>query len=253
MKRFPVYAIAISILIVVFFQIEGSAQKPKEIRGAEKCAADLKECDDKFQKNGCGSNDFDKELNQHKNRTTVPAAFKDVKYADMIRMKEPKKWDHHSDDRGTLETTLIDGTVVKEGEPIRVYGYLLKARREGAELCNCKLDADGEAGQLLTDIHMVITNKKGTPETRSFTAEITPRVRANAANAKNLIWSSIQNYEGEFVRVSGYLMLDTEHLHESPPVRVKSWEVHPVIKFEVCSVAAQNCSPTGTAGWRTIN
>ena len=62
-----------------------------------------------FQKNGCGSNDFDKELNQHKNRTTVPAAFKDVKYADMIRMKEPKKWDHHNDDRGTLETTLIDG------------------------------------------------------------------------------------------------------------------------------------------------
>lgn len=253
MKRLTLYPIAISILLFVFLQIDGSAQKPVKKRGAGKCALNLKACDDKFKKNGCGNNDFDKALNQHKNLTTVPETFKDVTYADMIRMQEPKHWDHNKNDRSTLQTTLIDKTVLKEGEPIRVYGYLLKARREGAESCNCKLDADGEAGQLLTDIHMVITNKKGTPEKQSFTAEITPRVRANAKNPKNLIWSSIQNYEGKFVRVSGYLMLDTEHLHSSPPVRLKSWEVHPIIKFEVCAVANQKCSRTGTDGWRTID
>jgi len=229
-------------------------KKKKSTRGAKKCAATLAKCDQQFNGEGCskaGPNFFDPKLNSQKNRTDTPTSFQDVTYADMVKMKEPAGWTR-GQDRSGLETTTVDGTVLAEGTPVRVYGYLKFAKREGAESCNCGLDADGEKGQLLTDIHLVITDKKSRAESRSFTAEITPRIRAAAGNPKELIWSSIQNYEGSFVRVSGFLMLDTEHLHESTPKRSKSWEVHPVVKFEVCAVSAQNCAPKGTAGWRTI-
>jgi hypothetical protein len=246
------------LLILNFLSVQASSppkKKKKKFRGSDKCAATLVKCDQQFNGDGClksgNENDFDPKLNVQKNRTDIATSFRDVTYADMIRMKEPANWTRGAD-RTDLQTKLVDGTVITEGTPIRVYGYLNVARREGAESCNCKLDAEGEPGQYLTDVHLAITDKKSTPETRSFTAEITPRFRAMANNPKELIWSSIQNYKGLFVRVSGYLVLDTEHLHSSPPKRKKSWEVHPVVKFEVCAVKAQNCAPTGTAGWRTI-
>jgi hypothetical protein len=66
----------------------------------------------------------------------------------------------------------------REGQAVRVMGFLWKAKREGAESCNCKLDANGTAGELITDIHMVLTDKPDDPEATSVTAEVTPRVRA---------------------------------------------------------------------------
>jgi len=257
-RRSQEFVVCVLIVLLACLTVQAFSppkkKKKKTTRGEDKCATTLVKCDQKFNGEGClkSGNNFDPNLNLQKNRTDVPTSFRDVTYADMVRMKEPAKWSRELD-RSTLETKTIDGTVLAEGTPIRVYGYLNIARREGAESCNCKLDAEGDKGQHLTDIHLAITDEKSTPETRSFTAEITPRIRAMANKPKELIWSSIQNYQGLFVRVSGYLMLDTEHLRESPPKRKKSWEVHPVVKFEVCAVSAQNCRPTGTAGWRTVN
>jgi len=253
MKNSRLQASIACVVIILTCLVTQAAAKPKKKKKVVKpCATSLAQCDTKFDMKGCDGSDGD--LNQRKNKTTVPASFRDVSYPDMIQMKEPASWSAAEDDRSTLETNLIDGTVLKEGAAIRVYGYLRYARKEGPESCNCRLGkGSDEKARLLQDIHLAITNKKGTSEKRSFTAEITPRVRAGANNPKELIWNSVRNYEGLFVRVSGYLMLDTEHLHESTPARKKSWEVHPVIKFEVCAVDAQNCSKTGTAGWRTVN
>ena len=67
----------------------------------------------------------------------------------------------------------------------------------------------------------------------------------------NWVPDRLNDFEGKLVRVTGWLMLDTAHIHHSvllpgesprgPLVRVTNWEVHPITKFEVCHSSVKKC------------
>src|SRR2546423_15101384 len=103
--------------------------------------------------------------------------------------------------------------------------WLWRSKREGAESCNCGLDAAGKKGEKLTDIHMVLTSYQNSKESTSITAEITPRVRSTKPHPVTWTYSRIRKNEKKYVRVTGWLMLDTHHLVAGALVRKTNWEV----------------------------
>jgi len=68
----------------------------------------------------------------------------------------------------------------------------------------------------------------------------------------SVTWTAtrIRPLKGKFIRVTGYLMLDTEHLIHNPLVRATNWEVHPITKLEVCTLTQAECE--GGAGWKNV-
>ena len=196
---------------------------------------------------GCGGVS-DSLLDVAKNRIDAPAGEPPIlQVHDMADMDEPEDW---------LTGQERDSLSANEGKPVRLIGYLkiLKTETSG-ETCNCELHK-----QLYTDLHLAITEHKADLESDSITAEITPRVRA--ASHPNWTAQNIRPLQGKFVRVTGWLMLDTAHLHHSKKVdpddhggsslsRATNWEVHPVSALEVCTSTVKNCKK-GT-GWKLVD
>ena len=201
---------------------------------------------------GCG--DFgDALLNQMKNRFG-PVSNPATTTLDNIRgLNEP------SFSTGDSRT----GLATIENRVVVVQAFLLKAKREGAESCNC-----GITGPSNTDIHLVLVSQLpdmddqdeiDQAEQGSVTAEITPRVRKHGH--PQWVVKNINDFEGEFVRITGRMMLDTkhipqQHLLQGEPRRNKrlkratNWEVHPVTKFEVCNASISQCKQGN--GWVNI-
>lgn len=242
MKRLVSAAVIPCLLALIAFSSDVDAQKKSKGggRGSKACAVDIAHC----PAAGCGGGD--PLLNRAKNRVTAPAASRvvDMTLDDFRNTEQPEEWTA-GQDRASIRGDR------KEGQPVRVMGYLWKAKREGAESCNCRLDAPGKAGELITDIHMVLTDRPDDPEATSVTAEITPRVRAKRPDP--VTWTSSRidgSLRKKFIRVTGFMMLDTEHLIHNPLVRATNWEVHPVTKVEVCTRTQAECE-SGT-GWRNV-
>ena len=85
------------------------------------------------------------------------------------------------------------------------------------------------------------TNPKGNSDRASTTAEITQRFRNDKLTHDRLVPLA----KGKYVRVTGWAMLDTQHVGKPTPVRKMHWEIHPVTKFEVCTATKSECD-TGT-------
>jgi hypothetical protein len=183
-------------------------------------------------------------LNKVKNTVAPPDSSQVVQMSltDMRGIAQPKSWQVNQN-RDQLKGPK------REGQPVQVMAYLWKAKREHGESCNCGLDAPDPKGQLLTDIHMVLTDTLNASESTSVTAEITPRVRAKRPNPQTWTWNKIAALQKKYIRVTGYLMLDTGHIG-NPLVRATNWEVHPIMKLEVCSKTAAEC--TAGNGWNDV-
>jgi hypothetical protein len=209
------------------------------------CPADISgisDCPDA----GCGENG-DTDLNKAKNRTDIPssAAVKHKTLAAMRALSQPTRWDTGAD-RASIRTTG------KEGTPVSLMGYLLLVKPGSGESCNCELSR-----RVDTDVHLVLV---GDPEMdgeeTSVTAEITPRVRANGH--PDWVYKNVKDLEGEFVKVTGWLMLDTKHIRQTHRltnertnkglVRATNWEVHPITKLEVCQKSVSTCKSGD--GWQ---
>ena len=194
---------------------------------------------------GCGENG-DRELNKAKNRVDIPSgpAVKHKTLATMRSLVQPTRW-NTGQDRAAIRTAG------KEGTPVELMGFLLLARRGGAESCNCDLSRTAN-----TDIHLVLVKDTDEAEETSVTAEITPRIRANGH--PDWLFKNVNDLEGEFIRVTGWLMLDTKHIRQSHLLptetrfnkglkRSTNWEVHPVTKLEVCEKSVSVCK--AGQGW----
>jgi hypothetical protein len=163
--------------------------------------------------------------------------------AQIIALSQPARWT-----TGAIRTSIRGSG--REGTAVIVKGYLLKVKAEGKESCNCELGRRAD-----TDVHFAVVSKLPDAETpaavaqsemKSVTAEITPRVRKD--NEKWL-FKNVNDIEGEYVRLTGWLMLDTKHLPPNPPVkRATNWEVHPITKIEVCTKSKRTCD--GGSGWK---
>ena len=129
-------------------------------------------------------------------------------------------------------------------------GFVLKVKAEGGESCNCELTR-----RVDTDVHLAVVTAPDDGEETSVTVEITPRVRANGH--PDWLYKNVKDLEGEFVRVTGWLMLDTKHIRQSVLLpnertnkgltRATNWEVHPVTKLEVCQQSVAACN--ANHGW----
>jgi hypothetical protein len=200
---------------------------------------------------GCGELG-DAELNRAKNRTDAPTSVKRLTLDQIRQIPQPARWNTGAD-RSSIRASG------KEGSGVVVSGYLLKARAEGKESCNCDLSR-----RVDTDVHLVIVSEMPASESKeamdiseqaSVTAEITPRVRGQ--NEKWL-YRNVNDLEGSYIRITGLLMLDTKHIPQAiqlpgergnrPLKRGTNWEVHPVTKIEVCTQSQKNCD-TGK-GWK---
>jgi hypothetical protein len=223
---------------------------------------------------GCTpSGDFDPDLNRAKNlRPGDPGTTGEAEPMTLQAIKnldEPETFD-----KGDPRDELV---ALGEGRKVRVTAFLLTAKRERGESCNCKLTDDGEEDKdvgVNTDNHLVLVSsttlkkfpmpakvnvaqwKKITDkrEKESITAEFTPRVRLTHPNftraaTRPLILNARQMALP--VRVTGMLMFDSEHLKRRL-ARVNNWEIHPVLELEFCP-RGKTCRADSDEGWLSLD
>lgn len=112
-----------------------------------------------------------------------------------------------------------------EGIPVQVEGYLVGAKQQGPETANCHAADD-------VDNHLWVTDDPNKDRTRSIVAEVTPRMRARHPGwAFGRIAPLVDRQTR--VRISGWLMMDQEHPDQIGKTRGTTWEIHPIIAFEV--------------------
>ena len=185
------------------------------------CRASVRTIDD-CPVEGCGAGG-DGPLNRMKNRTEQPSDPEEQTLGFIRRLRQPRSWTTGQDRSSIAET---------EARAVVVTAILQDARASGSETVNCKL-----RGRANNDFHLDLASFRNDPRARSVAAEITPRLRPDGWTFPKL------NAIGEqkrFVRVTGWLMLDTQHIR-SPLVRSTNWEIHPVTKLEVCTLTVTRC------------
>lgn len=191
-------------------------QVPAQTQGA--CATSLATC----PKEGCSTGDG--ELNKKKNRTTEPTDILTRTLGQIRAFSQPSSWVRDSE-RSSLAFREDKGVVVK--------GILRDARRSGKETTNCKL-----SGEENNDFHLDLVSFRDAVKATAVTAEITPRFRKAGWDFEKLDFLGEEKF---FVRVTGWFLLDTEHVN-NPIVRATNWEIHPVTKFEVCTLTIPKCN-----------
>lgn len=184
---------------------------------AQACATSLATC----PVEGCSTGD--PHLNRQKNRTTEPTTVVKKTLSQIRALSEPAAWT-----KGQERSTLA----AREGMAVVVKGFLRDARRSGKETPNCKL-----AGEDNNDFHLDLVSSRHAIKATAVTAEITPRLRPAGWEFEKLDYLGEEKF---YVRVTGWLMLDTEHVN-NPIVRATNWEIHPVTKFEVCTLTKSKC------------
>lgn len=187
---------------------------------------------------GCGPNG-DALLNAAKNRTDVPAAsaVQALSLDDIRAIPAPSRWN-----TGSSRSSITGAG--REGTPVVTMGFLKLVKAQGAESCNCGLSQRAN-----TDLHFVLVSDIDDDENTSVTVEVAPRLRADHPD-----WTFTKTrdeLEGQFIRVTGWLMLDTKHIPQARRLpderanrglkRATNWEVHPITKLEVCTRSVRTC------------
>ncbi len=150
-------------------------------------------------------------LNTNKNRTDLPG---DSDYVDI-------GWS----DLESLPSNRINDFV---SAPVRVVGFLshkIKVENSG-ESTNCNLTADNEV-----DWHIYLTDSPAQPISSAIIVETTPRTRPQHKWTVGVLAPLVDSQTQ--VRISGWLMYDSEHTSVIGTQRATVWEVHPITKIEV--------------------
>jgi hypothetical protein len=204
------------------------------------CVSKLSDCP--FE--GCNG---DPELNKLKNRTDKPAAsqVEEWKLSDIVDLndKSPRGWSKKNS-RAPLQE-------LHEGTPIVIKGWLIHAMLTGAaETCNCKLE-----GRDNNDYHLNLVARQNDSQKalmkESIVVELSPRSRLEGWTLPKI--KALVNDDPtltSYVRVTGWLMFDSQHASFEHMPRASAWEVHPVTKFEVCTLTKVKCDQ-GT-GWKLL-
>jgi hypothetical protein len=194
---------------------------------------------------GCGSLG-DALLNRAKNRFDAPNNPQSMSIASIEALHQPATWDTGSP-RNSIANT--------EGKPVTIKGFVFAVRAESGESCNCELTR-----RVDTDVHIaLVSDMEGEDEMDSITVEVTPRVRAHGHN--DWVFKNLKDLEGEYVRVTGLLMLDSKHIpqahflpgerHNKGLKRATNWEVHPVTKLELCVKSKSSCDHNRPGAWES--
>ena len=221
--------LVLAAVLVGLCAVEASAASKKK----KPCVATLATCPEQ----GCGG---DAELNKLKNRADPATSPEKWTLSEIIDLEEEIEPGWGSlEDRAPIKE-------VGEGTPVVVTGYLVHARASGPESCNCYL-----TGQENNDIHMNLAVHKSDDREESVVAEITPRVRAEQPGWTVSKLTTLAT-RGAYVRMSGWLLLDTQHISRSGGPRATVWEVHPVTRCEVCTKTKKECDQGKAGAWKAL-
>jgi hypothetical protein len=166
--------------------------------------------------------------------------------------------------------TTSENATIGEGSVVTFAAWLMKVRQSGAESCNCG-EKNG-SGKEVTDLHLVLiassptescctkaeqegsdckTEAEKTVERRSVTAEISPHFRPDKWDAATICNAGSHHP----LRFKGQLMYDAAHRPGSgPPLRVSSWEIHPVYAIDVCTKKSLNsCKADNKLVWTPLD
>ena len=230
----------LSLVLLISFALARPQQRSKPhvfAHTSRACSTSLAKCPPA----GCGGGDT--LLNTKKNRLDLPtAALEPMTFADFLHLQgeAPTQW--------TQNQPRTEAEQLGEDTPVALAGFLLGAHSGSPETCNCKL-----SGESNNDYHINIVERASDRLPSSIVVEMTPKMRATVpewtlANINGLITDP---NNPPLVRVSGYLLFDSEHVSRSGGERATIWEIHPVTKFEVCSSGA-SCTVDSDAGWQDI-
>lgn len=216
----------VALILLAFFSLAvvGSTFAAKTKKPKPTCGATSSQREGDCPDQGCGG---DALLNRRKNLVTKASSPETFTRTDFVKLKFPESW--HS---GTSRTLLKKWG---EGTAVTYDAFLLKVKNypSGAEACNCNLKLNEN-----NDFHLVTGHKRTTPEDDSITGEISPRFRPEGWTLTKLKQLA---KDKAYVRLTGYLMLDTQHVGKSVPARVTHWEIHPVTSFKVCTGTVVSC------------
>lgn len=152
-------------------------------------------------------------LNNNKNRTDEPG---DADYVEI-------SW-------GNLASLPSDRVNDFVGAPVSVVGYLshkINVEDTGTgESTNCHL-----LGAEEVDWHIYLTESPAQPISQAIIVETTPRTRPQHTWTTNMLTALVDSETP--VRISGWLMYDSEHIGVIGTQRATVWEVHPITKIEV--------------------
>ncbi len=152
-------------------------------------------------------------LNTNKNRTDVAddSVYVDIGWTDLKN----------------LPSDRIDDFVTA---PVRVVGFLshqIKVENSGnGESTNCHLTGVNEV-----DWHIYLTNSPAQQIGSAIIVETTPRTRPQHKWTTTMLAPLVDS--NTQVRISGWLMFDSEHISVIGTQRATVWEVHPITKIEV--------------------
>jgi len=163
------------------------------------------------------------QLNRLKNRTAIPQPQQIDPAVTLTAILEP------GDDRHRWNET----------HAAEITAYVIDVKVGGVETVNCRASDPQHRD---THIELVLDPMNG-GETHRVIVEVTPRIRA-IAEQRGEDWSTSalrDHLQGRWVRVTGWLLFDTEHERQSlntAPRRARdwratAWELHPVTSFEV--------------------
>jgi len=150
-------------------------------------------------------------LNTNKNRTDQPG---DTDYVEI-------NWD---DLKGLPKNRVNDF----QGAPVAVVGFLshqVKVENSG-ESTNCHLHADSEV-----DWHIYLTQSPAQQISEAIIVETTPRTRPSHKWTTDMLKPLVDSQTQ--VRISGWLMYDSEHVGAIGTQRATVWEVHPITRIQV--------------------
>ena len=194
------------------------------------------------------------------NNTLVRLAFTDFRELQ-TRAEELFEPDggHHTlskPQRARLRNLEAGGQAVGEGWEVEVAGFITvlpshskpHANTSG-ESVNCNLKSAAN-----NDFHISITDDLAVKEWQGIVVEMVPQGRDDAWTEAKL--KQVQTAR-RMVRVRGLLFFDNHHkLNDNEhanisnqPKRMSLWEIHPVTKFDVCTL--NTCDPQGS-GWKPL-
>jgi len=166
--------------------------------------------------------------------------------------------------------TTSEGVTIGEGTLVTFAAWLMKSRKQGEESCNC--GQTNGSGKEVTDLHLALiasspsescctqveqkgsnckTDAEKTVERGSVTAEISPHFRPDKWDTATICNAGSHHP----LRFKGQLMYDAAHRPGSgPPLRVSSWEIHPVYAIDVCTKKSlTSCKADNDSVWTPLD
>ncbi len=248
---------------------------PADPTAPVKCGevADFRQCHTTYPSGCSDSANYDGYLNVLKNQeTTTPPVSSAVRFLTSLQDYQALESQTPPELNRSNHISFKD-QLDKLGEKkvFGVIGYLYYAKESGKESSNCELgdhDAvdyhigigfDSTIAKQLTPSKQPAGAQMKTLEQTSVIVEMTPHYRFFYHPNWNI--DVVKSVIGRQVRVTGQLMIDSEHNNATQNCgfskadltkcwRASSWELHPVMQFQVCK--SDKCDAT-SGDWAELD